>query len=140
MLKFSMQVFPKWVFLKGVKPSNFRPNMWLFKEIHYRPLRATPMKPHFNCARICAVLPQFRARGERAVRQDAAALGAKQTQGQSSERGRSSSGRSFRFSPRFEYSLANVMKRECNSLVWVKPRKSSSPRETCQPCSSSFAR
>lgn len=38
MLKFSLQLFLKWTFLKGIKPSNFRPNLWLFKEIHYRAL------------------------------------------------------------------------------------------------------
>lgn len=63
MLKFNMQLFPKWVFLKGIMPSNFRPNMWLVKEIHYRALQATPMKNHFNCVQICAVVPEFGAGG-----------------------------------------------------------------------------
>jgi len=82
MLKLSMQLlFLKWVSLNGIKPSRFRPNVWLFKEkIHYRALGAAPMKHHFNCAPVCAVLPQFRARGQHRVRQDAVTLGAKQTE------------------------------------------------------------
>lgn len=93
----------------------------------------TPMKYHFNCAWICAVLPHCRA-GE-AVRQGTVVINAKQSESQISEGNKLHSWTIFVFPLRFEYSLTSVTKYKFNSLVWVKPRKSKCPCETCQPIS-----